>query len=234
MYTPRGTRGPRWALLLLLVSGCCVPSGGKASDSPTDEPSTFATEAGLDAEVLDLALTALDHARDTGEISSRHDHLLTVVDYSRASTERRLWVFDLEAQEVLFHELVAHGQNTGGNRARHFSNEGGSHKSSLGVFRTGRTYRGKHGHSLKLDGLEPGFNDNASDRAIVIHAADYVTEDFIDANGRIGRSWGCPALDPAVALEVIDAIRGGTLLVVYYPDDAWLEGSTFLTVETEG
>ncbi len=233
MRTLRRSRSPRWAPLLLLVTGCCVASDGWAGDAPTDVPSTLASDAGLDAEVYELALTALRSARDAGDISSRHDHVLTVIDYSLASTERRLWVFDLEAEEVLFRELVAHGQNTGSNRARHFSNDEGSHQSSLGVFRTGRTYRGKHGYSLKLDGLEPGFNDNARDRAIVIHAADYVTEDFIAANGRLGRSWGCPALDPAVANDVIDTIRGGTLLVVYYPDDVWLSGSAYLATEED-
>lgn len=233
MRSLRSPLFPRWAVLLFLVTGCCAASDGRADDSSTGAPPTLAADAGLDAAVYELALTALDRARDAGDVSSRHDHLLTVIDYSMASTERRLWVIDLEAEEVLFRELVAHGQSTGGNRARHFSNDEGSHKSSLGVFRTGRTYRGKHGYSLKLDGLEPGFNDNARDRAIVIHAADYVTEDFIAANGRLGRSWGCPALDPAVADDVIDTIRGGTLLVAYHADDAWLEGSTYLGAEED-
>ena len=229
MHKHRPPRVPHWAPLLLLVAGCCAPSDGWAGDSPTGETSTLAADAGLDAGVYEHALVALDHARDAGDISSRRDHLLTVIDYSLASTERRLWVLDLDAQEVLFHELVAHGQKTGANRARHFSNEEGSHKSSVGVFRTGRTYRGKHGYSLRLDGLEPGFNDNARERAIVIHAADYVTEEFIEAHGRLGRSWGCPALDPAVADEVIETIRNGTLLLVYFPEDDWLEGSAYLT-----
>jgi hypothetical protein len=219
---------PRWALLLVLVTGCCAASDGWAGDSPTDPPNSLAADAGLDTAVYELALVALDRAREDGDIASRHDHLLTVIDYSMASTKRRLWVFDLETQVVLFNELVAHGQNTGGNRAKHFSNDEGSHKSSVGVFRTGRTYRGKHGYSLRLDGLEPGFNDLARERAIVIHGADYVTEDFIDANGRLGRSWGCPALDPAVAQDVIDTIRGGSLLVAYYPDDAWLSESAYV------
>jgi len=217
-----------WLVALpLLCHGACKDRQALGQDL-TEEQAAFATDADLDEAVLQLALTALDHARDAGDVSARRDHLLTVIDYSLPSTERRLWVLDLEAGEVLFHELVAHGQNTGGNRARHFSNDSGSHQSSLGVFRTDRTYRGKHGRSLKLDGLEPGFNDAARDRAIVMHAADYVTDDFAAANGRLGRSWGCPALDPAVAQDLIDAISGGTLLVAYYPDDAWLEGSAYL------
>ena len=220
-------------VLLSLIGGCCALEVSGQSDSLTEDQASLAADSGLDEAVFEIAVSALGHARDSGDVNARHDHLLTVVDYSLPSTKRRLWVFDLEANEMLFHELVAHGQNSGGNRAHDFSNEDGSHQSSLGVFRTGRTYRGKHGRSLRLEGLEPGFNDRARKRAIVIHGADYVTEDFIDANGRLGRSWGCPALDPAVAQDVFDTIRGGTLLVVYYPDEAWLEGSTFLEGEAE-
>lgn len=217
-----------WLVALPLLCSPSCKGDRWLGEALTEEQAALAADADLDPGVLELAMTALDRARDAGDVSSRRDHVLTIIDFSLPSTKRRLWVIDLEATEILFHELVAHGQNTGSNRARHFSNEEGSHQSSLGVFRTGRTYRGKHGRSLKLDGLEPGFNDAARDRAIVVHAADYVTDDFIAANSRLGRSWGCPALDPAVAQDVIDAIRGGTLLVAYYPDDGWLEGSSYL------
>ncbi len=188
----------------------------------------LAGEAGIDADVLDAAMRARTCALENGALNPKRADLLTVIDYSLPSTERRLWVLDLDAGEVRFHERVAHGKHTGANRAREFSNESGSLKSSLGVFRTDETYEGKHGYSLRLDGLEPGINDNARDRAIVIHAAHYATAEFAAAHGRLGRSWGCPALDPEVSADVIDAIHGGTLLVAYYPDPDWLDGSRFL------
>ncbi|HXT21183.1 MAG TPA: murein L,D-transpeptidase catalytic domain family protein, partial [Thermoanaerobaculia bacterium] len=112
--------------------------------------------------------------------------------------------------------------------ARHFSNKDKSLQTSLGLFRTVGTYQGGNGYSLKLDGLEPGFNDKASSRAVVMHGAPYVSEDFAKAHGRIGRSWGCPALSQQVAPKVIDTIKGGTLLFSYYPDQDWLSHSRFV------
>jgi hypothetical protein len=123
---------------------------------------------------------------------------------------------------------VAHGRGTGENEARRFSNEPGSHRSSLGLFVTRDTYVGRHGRSLRLLGLEPGVNDRALERAIVLHGADYVSEKFAALHGRLGRSFGCPALALEVAQRVIDVIRGGTPLFVWYPDHAWLARSPFL------
>lgn len=153
---------------------------------------------------------------------------VTVIDYSRPSSERRLWVIDLATDSVLYHDYVAHGRNTGDELAVSFSNQPGSHQSSLGVYRTGETYQGQHGLSLRLDGLEPGVNDRARERAIVVHGADYVSEPFIREHGRAGRSWGCPALPVESAREIIPAIAGGQLLVAWYPDAAWLRGSDWL------
>jgi len=222
---------PGW-LVVLALAGCCRAGGEAPTDLEAEaaalDLSTLAETAGIDQEVLALALTARDCAREQGELKRSRADLLTVIDFSLASTERRLWVLDLDTEEVLFHELVAHGKNTGGNRAKEFSDEPGSLQSSLGVFRTARIYDGKHGTSLKLDGLEPGINGNARDRAIVMHGASYVSDAFIAANGRLGRSWGCPALSEEVAADVIEAIAGGTLLVTYYPDETWLAESTFL------
>jgi len=176
----------------------------------------------LDPQVLRLALDAVDCSwvREVG----RRD-LLTVIDYSLASTEPRMWVFDLEKQELLFHELVAHGVNTGENYATRFSNRQGSKQSSLGVFLTGETYDGRNGYSLRLHGLEDGVNHLALDRAIVVHGAWYVSEAFGREHGRLGRSWGCPALDQEVAREVIDTVKEGSLLLIYYPDPSWQESS---------
>lgn len=178
----------------------------------------------LGPEVLRDLQTALRCAAVQGHTTST---VAGVIDFSLASDQRRLWVVDLQDGRVLFHERVAHGSGSGGRFATRFGDEEGSHRSSLGLYRTGRTYHGKHGRSLRLDGLEPS-NAHARDRAIVIHAADYVTDSFVREHGRAGRSWGCPALDPAVAQQVIDDLPQGTLLLAWHPDEAWRASSPFL------
>lgn len=182
----------------------------------------------LDREVLGLALQATARAWEKGQ-GKRNPHL-TIIDYSLPSTRERMWLFDLSGDEPVLvrRELVAHGRNTGENRAKHFSNVSGSKQSSLGLFLTKQTYRGKHGYSLKLAGLEKGVNDHAEERAIVMHGAWYVNESFAREHGRLGRSWGCPALDEKVSSDVIDRIKNGSLLFVYYPDEDWLESSAYL------
>ena len=135
---------------------------------------------------------------------------------------------------MLFTERVAHGRDSGENATERFSNLPSSHMTSLGVFRAGDAYKGAHGPSLHLEGLEPGFNDRARERAIVLHGAAYVSTDMISSQGRLGRSWGCPAVRPAIAKALIDAIRDGSLLVAYYPDANWLRRSAFLGPETPG
>jgi hypothetical protein len=174
---------------------------------------TLALASEVPARPLELALKAVEKARAAGHGQKR---LLTLIDYSKRSTERRLWVIDLKTKEVLFHELVAHGKGSGADRAERFSNEPRTLASSLGLFETLETYRGKHGYSLKLRGLEPGVNDNAEARAIVIHGAWYVNEEFAKQHGRLGRSWGCPAIDDKIAKRVIDAIKGKSLLFAYH------------------
>jgi len=181
--------------------------------------------AGVPPEPLRLALRAFECGRARGDFATP---ILTLVDFRRPSTERRLWVLDLGAGTVRFHELVAHGSQSGELHAQRFSNAVGSRQSSLGLFRTGDTYRGRHGYSLRLEGLEPGTNDRAFERAIVMHAAHYATEDFAIRVGRLGRSWGCPALDPAVHRDLIDAVRGGTALFAYFPEPGWLGTSAYL------
>jgi hypothetical protein len=170
--------------------------------------------AGLRPRVLELALRA--HARAAAEgLTTRQ--VVTVIDYSRPSREPRLWVVDLDGARVLAHELVAHGKNSGGDLATSFSNRVGSEQSSVGTFVTGKTYRGKHGVSLRLRGLDEGLNHNAAARAIVIHGADYVNPGIVKALGRLGRSQGCPALSNAAAPRVIDLIRDGTVVFSYHP-----------------
>lgn len=175
-------------------------------------------------KVLELAARAVTCADPGAE-------RLAVIDFSRSANEERLWVFDLKQKQLLFKELVSHGQGTGQEFARTFSNTPDSHQSSLGLFRTKQSYTGSNGYSLRLEGLEPGINDLAYERAIVMHGADYVSEDFIEANGRLGRSWGCPAVPSDVARPLIDSLEDHQYLFAYYPDQQWLDRSEFLACQ---
>jgi hypothetical protein len=180
---------------------------------------------GIDREVLDLALNAYHEAKARGVAT---DSKLAVIDYSIPSSKPRLWIFDLDQNKVLYKLHVAHGQKSGLHESTKFSNKPESHQTSIGVFVTQETYHGRNGYSLRLDGLEEGFNDKARDRAIVMHGAAYVKESYIKANGRLGRSHGCPAIDPRVAKEVINELKEGNVIFAYYPDKDWLSQSEFL------
>jgi len=179
----------------------------------------------LNPKVLELALRAHKNAKSKGITRS---NLMTVIDYSLPSTQKRLWVFDLVQKKVVYHTHVAHGSGSGSNYARSFSNKPNSHQSSVGLFLTGTTYHGKHGRSLNLHGLESGINSNAYNRRIVIHSANYVGEHFIKSQGRLGRSHGCPAVSPKMAAPIINKIKNGVLLFSYYPEPYWLKNSGFL------
>lgn len=181
-------------------------------------------------KVLEAARHAFECGRKAGHF---RQPFVTIIDYSLPSTQPRLWVIDLARKKVLFRELVAHGRNSGDDIPVSFSNRPGSKMSSLGLFRTGETYWGKHGWAMRLDGLEPGFNENARDRAIVFHGADYVSPRSIAKLGHLGRSWGCPAVRRDVSSRIIHRIRGGTALFVYYPNDRWLKSSAFLSCDSE-
>jgi hypothetical protein len=185
---------------------------------------------GLDRQVLRLALDALRCAQADGMSAVER---LAVIDYSRPSTEARLWVFDLGQARLLFREHVAHGRNSGDNFSKVFSNEPESRQTSLGLFRTADAYDGRNGYSLRMDGLEPGVNDKARERAIVMHGADYVDDGMIDKFGRLGRSWGCPAVRMGIVRPMIDALKGGQLLFAYYPDSQWLKSSRFLNCQMQ-
>jgi hypothetical protein len=209
-----------------------------ADAPPSNSPATVAAPAAAtvaflarlaphaNPEVLALALEAMRCAK-AGGVSMAADRL-AVIDYSRPSLEPRLWVFDLSGPRLLFEELVAHGRGSGENEPTNFSNADGSHASSLGLFVTGDTYLGRNGYSLRMDGLEPGFNDRARERAIVRHGAPYVDAVSGGREGRIGRSWGCPAVREAVARRMIDVLKGGQFLFAYYPDSGWLRRSALL------
>jgi hypothetical protein len=178
----------------------------------------------LDPNVLKLGMTAYQNAQKQG---LDQQGVLTIIDYSKPSYQRRLWVIDVKHNKVLYHTLVAHGKGSGGVKATCFSNSGQTHASSIGVFVTGKTYHGKHGVSLYMHGLEPQ-NNKAYKRHVVVHGAWYVSDKFVKQYGCVGRSWGCPALDEKVAQQVIKTIKGGTVIFSYYPDQEWLKSSEFL------
>ena len=179
-----------------------------------------------DPAVLDLALSGYERAVAEGQAAPRS--LLTIIDYSRPSTLARLFVVDPDDGEILHKSLVAHGKNSGANEATRFGNEIDSLQSSLGFFVTGDTYNGRHGYSLRLIGLEPGINDNALERNIVIHGASYVSEEFAVRNGRLGRSWGCPALPTDTNRQVIDLIKGGSCVFIYGEDATYRDRSSYI------
>jgi L,D-transpeptidase catalytic domain len=219
------------ALLALLVAA--GPRAGSADPAAAPAASLAALPAalastqgaqGLSPRVLALALDAVACAHARG--AAGRDDLLTIVDYSLPSTQPRLWVLDLARGKVLYRELVAHGAGSGDNYATRFSNDLESRQTSLGLFLTGDTYEGGKGYSLKLHGLDRGVNDRAEERKIVMHGAWYVSPEHARRFGRLGRSWGCPALPVEDARAVIDTIKGGSFVFSYAPDLTWLRAST--------
>ena len=219
------------ALTILAVG--LAPSAADDGASPGLVDRLVAQTENLRPEVLELAFAAYAEGLEDGHFTRER---LTVIDYSLPSFEKRLWVVDMETQSVIFEEIVAHGmgspRGSGGDMetAKDFSNLEGSRKSSLGLFVAAETYQGQHGYTLRLDGLEEGVNDNARERLIVIHSAHYVTEDRADDH-LVGRSWGCPVVRPEISKELIDAIKDGSAVWIYYPDEKWLDESPFLDDE---
>ena len=207
---------------LTLLAGCSAMAHA-AESSLQAALSRLAPNA--NPRVIGLALAATECATAQGQPPSDR---LAVIDYSKPSTEPRLWVFDLATRKLLYQELVAHGRNTGDNLASKFSNTPESLQSSLGLFRTLGTYAGRNGYSLRLEGLEPGTNDHALERALVIHGASYVNPAIARLQGRIGRSYGCPAVRTAIARPLIDTLKNGQYVFSYYPDARWLKTSPYL------
>ncbi|MGV3695618.1 murein L,D-transpeptidase catalytic domain family protein [Flavobacterium sp.] len=165
-------------------------------------------------DCFNIALNGFQQLKQKGLVTK---NILTLVDFSMSSNTKRLWVIDLDKSKVLFQTLVAHGRNTGEEFARDFSNQAESFKSSIGFYATGEIYNGKHGLSLKLDGLEKGLNDNARNRAVVMHGADYVSDSFIKQNKRLGRSQGCPAVPVEMNEKIINVIKNKSCLFIYHP-----------------
>jgi hypothetical protein len=214
----------RRTLACFALSMLSVCATAQAQTSTVAQLAKLAPDA--NTKVLSLALEA--RACAAASMGQAQSPRLAVIDYSLPSTTPRLWVFDLAANKLLFREVVAHGQGTGENMARNFSNKDGSHQTSLGLFRTADTYNGKNGYSLRMQGLEPGTNDAAMSRAIVMHGAPYVNMQLAQQKGRLGRSWGCPAVRPEVAKQVIDSLKNGQMIFSYYPDSNWLAKSPFI------
>ncbi len=175
-----------------------------------------------------LSRLAFEYALVGIQNMPKQPSIISIADMSQPSTSKRLYVIDLTNQKLLFHTYVAHGRNSGDRLARQFSNEVSSNQSSLGFYKTMGAYKGKHGLSLKLKGLEPGINNNAFDRTIVFHGANYVSEDTIRVKGRLGWSQGCPAVPNAICTPIIKVIQGGTCLFIYSPDPTYLRESSFL------
>lgn len=177
-------------------------------------------------QVLALAIKAYQNAKAEGVRLEKP--VLTIIDYSLPSNQKRLWVLDLAENRVLFNTLVAHGKNSGEVYSTKFSNSFGSQESSIGTYVTEGTYFGHRGYTLRIKGLEKGFNDRAEPRRIVIHGAWYVSDAIARMHGGVGRSWGCPAVDEKLAAPVINTIKDGSLVFAYYPDKNWLQHSHIL------
>ncbi|MFP7656765.1 murein L,D-transpeptidase catalytic domain family protein [Chryseobacterium proteolyticum] len=187
----------------------------------------FAPGHELNEEVFFKALTGFENLKKAG-LLSQDSHLLTVCDFSMSSNTNRLWVIDTQEKKVLFNSLVAHGKNTGEEFATNFSNNESSLQSSMGFYITDATYNGDNGYSLRLLGMDKGFNDAAYRRAIVMHGANYVSEEFAAMHKRIGRSWGCPAIPKDLTAPIINTIKGRNCLFIYYPDQNYLSSSEWL------
>lgn len=176
------------------------------------------SKTGLNAAVFEKALTGFYNLKNSGKLCEDKS-ILTIADFDKKSTEKRLWIIDLEKKKLVLNTWVAHGNGSGANVATRFSNVNNSYQSSLGFYVTGEVYTGQHGRSLRLDGMDEGFNSNARSRAIVVHGADYVSQGTINALGRLGRSQGCPAVSPKLSNTVINAIEGKTVLFINKSDD---------------
>lgn len=181
---------------------------------------------GISKQLFDYAVKGYKYL--AGKKSLRNTDIISIADLSKPSTEKRLYIININTGEVLFHTLVAHGKNSGQQYATNFSNDESSFESSLGFYITADTYEGKHGYSLRLNGCENGFNNNACKRAIVVHGASYVSESFIEQNGYLGRSHGCPAVPAQLSKKIIDIIKNGSCLFVYSPSKKYLSRSAIL------
>lgn len=177
-------------------------------------------------ESFSKAFEGYEQLKNAGKVENE---TLTIVDFSMSSKEDRMWVIDMKSKKVVLQTLVAHGRNSGFEFAENFSNQSESYKSSLGFYLTGEVYQGKHGTSLRLDGQEYGINDNARSRAVVVHGADYASEEFAKTHGRLGRSLGCPAVPYAVHKNLINTIKNKSVLFIYHPSRNYVAKSKLVS-----
>jgi len=237
----------KFASLILLMMCLLLPPGANVPDAGRENVSTASASAGIERfclelynnirgddskpgyEVLRKAITGFFNLESDDRVKK---NILTIIDFSLSSNLERMWIIDLNRQEVVHSGLCAHGRNSGDEYACSFSNTPSSYKSSLGFYVTGDTYTGKHGLSLLLDGVEPGINDKARERAIVMHGADYVSRDFISRNGRLGRSFGCPSIPQEDHEKIITMLSGQSCLYIHFPDTEYLKRSLLLIDET--
>jgi len=219
-------------LLIFMVLSSLLFSFAAAANTlmicniPKEQRSILANAGKLNPTVLRLALKAYDCAIQSN-VKVKKD-ILTIIDFSLPSTVKRLWVINLKSKKILFHLHVAHGKNTGELIAKYFSNISGSEKSSLGLYLTQSTFIGNDDYSMRIKGLDVGFNNLADQRLIVVHGAWYISPNFITRNHRLGRSWGCPAVNKGYIKQLINTIKDGTLIFAYDPHTDWLLKSKFL------
>ena len=209
-----------FSIAFILLSALTFPIGNASPKKSLSMSERLVNETELIYEQMNLKglidINAFEAAYvGYKKLNNNKNNLLTIIDFNLPSTEKRMYVLDLSKKEVLYVTHVAHGRNSGGNYATSFSNKNGSYQSSLGFYRTAETYNGGNGYSLRLDGLEKGINDLARPRAVVIHGADYCNENFIKSTGRLGRSFGCPALPQELNKPIINTIKDGSLIFIY-------------------
>jgi hypothetical protein len=238
---------------LILCGGVCLLTMYSSSLVTANEPGTraehaparveehiaemfrqieFGVDTGLSFSVFQKAYRGYLNLANAGKLNADRQ-VLSICDFSLSSKDARLWIIDLKQKKLLYRTHVAHGQGSGEEYATRFSNRNNSHQSSLGFYVTGETYEGKHGRSLRLHGMDQGFNHAALERGIVVHGADYVCDRFVETHSRLGRSWGCPAVASELSAGIIETIRDGTCLFIYYPDQRYLASAYWLNRPVE-
>lgn len=218
----------------LLLFSLLILSSTQAFNNKTSNPiegwkhtvASLSSKFNISIEALQNAVKVYQHLKLTGKLNN--PQFLTIADFSKPSSEKRLFIINMEKMELMFQSLVAHGRNSGKLMAEKFSNKMESYQSSMGFFITGSVYKGKHGMSLQLEGIEAGINDKAKQRAIVIHGADYVNEQLIKKQGYIGRSLGCPAVPKNQVKGIIETIKGSSLFYIHTPDKSYLQKSNLI------
>lgn len=220
-------------MIAIVMAGCSVLSSLHAADLPSSkkqiaeeivEEKIQHDNSTLSTNSLYAGIRAYEQLQQIGEVQSPY---LTLVDFTLPSSEKRLWVINMQDYKVTYYTYVAQGVATGKNSASYFSNRVNSHASSIGVYLTGMTYFGSVGHAMRLYGLDKGFNDNAYRRGVVMHSAWHMSESYLKSHGTIGHTWGCFGLDKSISNSIINQISNGSVLVAYYPDKNWLANSLY-------